>query len=78
VLKAGGEIETKQENIHEWHELGEGGPGFQLMTGRNCCSNIFLFIFISIICIIKFSVYLFSKLVLSIRAIFASLIQIIC
>jgi hypothetical protein len=30
VLRAAGEIETTQENIQDWLELGEGDPGFHL------------------------------------------------
>jgi hypothetical protein len=32
VLRAAGETETTQENIHDWFELDEGDPGFQLLT----------------------------------------------
>jgi hypothetical protein len=46
-LRAVGETETTEENIQDWLELDEGDPRFQLLTGRNCCSDIFLFIFIS-------------------------------
>jgi hypothetical protein len=41
VLRAAGETETTQENIEDWLELDEGDPGFQLLTGRNRCSDIF-------------------------------------
>jgi hypothetical protein len=32
VLRAAGETDTTQENIQDWLELDEGGPGFQLLT----------------------------------------------
>jgi uncharacterized protein YehS (DUF1456 family) len=32
VLRAAGETETTQENIQDWLQLDEGGPGFQLLT----------------------------------------------
>jgi hypothetical protein len=70
VLRAAGETETMQENIQDWLELDEKDTGFQLLTGRNCCSDIFLFIFISTTYIIKFPIYLFSDFFLSFRAIF--------
>jgi hypothetical protein len=41
VLRAAGETETRQENIQHWLELDDGGPAVQLLTGRNCCSDIF-------------------------------------
>jgi hypothetical protein len=40
VLREAGETETGQENIQD-PELDEGDPGFQLLTGRNYCSDIF-------------------------------------
>jgi hypothetical protein len=57
VFKAAREIETTQENVQDWLELDEGD-----------CSNIFVFIFISTNCIIKFSIYLASECFLSCRA----------
>jgi hypothetical protein len=63
VLRAAGEIETTQENIQDWLELGEGDPGFQLLTEEEIAAvMLFLFIFISTTYIIKFSIYLFSNL----------------
>jgi hypothetical protein len=47
VLRAAGETETTQGNIQDWLQLDEVDPGFQFQTGRNCCSDIFLFIFVS-------------------------------
>jgi hypothetical protein len=32
VLRAAGEIETMEENIEDWLELGEGGRGFKLLA----------------------------------------------
>jgi hypothetical protein len=32
VLRAAGETETTQDNIQDWLQLGEGDPGFQLLT----------------------------------------------
>jgi hypothetical protein len=32
VLRAAEETETTQENIHDWLELDEGDPGFQLLV----------------------------------------------
>jgi hypothetical protein len=46
VLRVAEETETTQENIQDWLELDKGDPGFQLLTGRNCCSDIsYLFVF---------------------------------
>jgi hypothetical protein len=42
VLRAAGETETTQENIRDWLKLDEA-----LDRGKNCCSDIFLFIFTS-------------------------------
>jgi hypothetical protein len=47
VLRAAGETETMQENIQDWLELDEGDPGFQLLTGGNCCSDTFFYLFSS-------------------------------
>jgi hypothetical protein len=69
LLRAAGEIGTTQENIHDWLELDEENPGFQLLTEEETDPVIF-FIFISTICIIKLFSYLFST-VFSFRAIFA-------
>jgi hypothetical protein len=62
VLRAAGETETTQDNIQDWLELDEGDPGFQLVTKEEIAAAIyFLFIFISIINIIKFFIYLLYK-----------------
>jgi hypothetical protein len=62
---AAGETETTQENIQDWIKLDEGDPGFQLLTEKEIAAVIFSFIyFINTTCIIKFSVYLFSKVFL--------------
>jgi hypothetical protein len=60
VLRANVETEATQENIQHQHELDEGDPGFQLLTGSNFCSDVFVFIFISTAYVTKFSIYLFS------------------
>jgi hypothetical protein len=44
VLRVTAMIENTQENIHDWLELDEGTSAST--GGRNCCSDIFLFIFI--------------------------------
>jgi hypothetical protein len=59
VLRVAGETETTQENIQDWLQLDEGDPGFQLLTGRNCCSDIFIYFHQHYI--IKFPINLFSK-----------------
>jgi hypothetical protein len=40
VLRAAGETETKQENIQDWLELDEGGPGFQLLTEEEIAADV--------------------------------------
>jgi hypothetical protein len=37
-----GATETTQENIQDWLELGEGDPGFQLLTEEEISAVIFL------------------------------------
>jgi hypothetical protein len=60
VLRAAGETETTQENIQDWLQLDGGDPGFQLLTEQEIAAVIFfLFTFIGITYIIKFSIYLF-------------------
>jgi hypothetical protein len=59
VLRAAGETETAQGNIQDWLQLDEGNSGFQLLTGRNCCSDA-LFIFIGTTYIIQFLFIYFS------------------
>jgi hypothetical protein len=54
VLRAAGETETTQENIHVWLQLGEGDPGFQLLTKEEIAPVIYILISISIAYIIKF------------------------
>jgi hypothetical protein len=62
VLRSAGETEITQENVQDGLELDEGDLGFQLLTEEEIFAVIFfLFIFISAIYIIKFSIYLFSK-----------------
>jgi hypothetical protein len=43
VLRAAGETETTQD----WLQLDEGDPEFQILTGRNCSSDIFFCLFSS-------------------------------
>jgi hypothetical protein len=47
VLRAAGETETTQENIHDRLELDEGDPGFQLLTEEKIAAAIFLYLFSS-------------------------------
>jgi hypothetical protein len=43
------ETEVTQEKIRDWFELGEGDPGFQLLTEEETAASILLLlIFISI------------------------------
>jgi hypothetical protein len=67
VLRAAGETESTQENIQDWLQLHERDPGFQLLTGRSCCSGIFLYISI-ITTYITFFIYFFSDFFLSFLA----------
>jgi hypothetical protein len=41
VLRAAGESETTQENIQDWLELDEGGPGYQPLTEEEITILIF-------------------------------------
>jgi hypothetical protein len=45
VLRAAGETETTQENIQNWLGLGEGDPGFQLLTEKEIAAVIFFVYF---------------------------------
>jgi hypothetical protein len=36
-----------QESIQDWLELGEGDPGFQLLTGEQIAAVIFFYLFSS-------------------------------
>jgi hypothetical protein len=47
VLRAAGGTETTQENIHDWLQLDEGGPGFQLPTEGEIGTVIFFYLFLS-------------------------------
>jgi hypothetical protein len=40
VLRAAGETETTQENIHDWLYLDKGDPGFQLMTDLEIAADV--------------------------------------
>jgi hypothetical protein len=69
VLRAAGETKTTQENILDWLQLDEEDPGLQLLSEEEIAKVIF-FICVSTTFMIKFSIYLFSKLSLAFRAIF--------
>jgi hypothetical protein len=43
VLTAAGETETIQENIQDWFQLDEGGPGIQLLTEEEIAAVIYFF-----------------------------------
>jgi hypothetical protein len=43
VSRAAGETETTQENIRDWLQLGEGDPGFQLLTEEEIAGVIFFY-----------------------------------
>jgi hypothetical protein len=43
VLRTTEDTETKQENTHDWLEIDEGGPGFQLLTEEEIDAVVFLF-----------------------------------
>jgi hypothetical protein len=58
VLKAAGETETTQENIQDWLQLGEKGPGFQLLIEGEIAAVIFSIFLIGTTYIIKLSIYL--------------------
>jgi hypothetical protein len=63
VLRAAGETETTQENIQDWLELGEGDPGFRLLTEEEMATVIFIFYLFSSALphiLLNFSIYLFS------------------
>jgi hypothetical protein len=45
VLRADGETEPRQENIQDWLELDEGGPGFQLLTEEEIAAVIYFYLF---------------------------------
>jgi hypothetical protein len=76
VLRAAGETETTQENIHDWLELDEGDPGFHFLTEKEIAADFFfhehyLYYYIPI--------YLFSKIFFCLLGLsVASLIRIIC
>jgi hypothetical protein len=46
VLRAAGETETAQENIQNWLQLDEGGPGFQLLTEEETAAVIYIFFYL--------------------------------
>jgi hypothetical protein len=45
VLKAAGETETSQENIHDWLQLDERDPGLQALTEEETEAVIFFIYF---------------------------------
>jgi hypothetical protein len=45
VLRAAGENEPMQENFHDWLELDEGDPGFQLLVFLNKGFTVVFFIY---------------------------------
>jgi hypothetical protein len=45
VLRAAGETETTPENIQDWIELVEGGPGDQLLTLEEIAAIFFFFVY---------------------------------
>jgi hypothetical protein len=61
VLRAAGENETTQENTQDWLQLDEGDSIFQLLTGLNCCSDIFYLFSSALPVLLNFPIYLFSK-----------------
>jgi hypothetical protein len=77
VLRAPGETEPTHENIQGWLELDEGDPGFQLLTDRNCCSDIFYLFSSALPVLLNFPFICFIICFILIGLPFASLIQII-
>jgi hypothetical protein len=57
MLRAAGETETTQENIQDWLQLGEGDPGFQLLTEREIAEVIFFLLFIFFITTYIYSIF---------------------
>jgi hypothetical protein len=66
-LRADGETETTQENIHDWLHLDEGDSVFQLLTGEEISAVIFFYLFSStlyilinfpFICFVSFFLFL--------------------
>jgi hypothetical protein len=47
VLRAAGETATTKENIQDWLELDEGGPGYQLLAEEEIAAVKFLYLFSS-------------------------------
>jgi hypothetical protein len=45
VLRAAAETETTQEKIQNWLQLGEGHPGFQLLTEGEIAAVILFLIY---------------------------------
>jgi hypothetical protein len=57
MLRTAGETETTRQNIQDCLKLHEGDPGFQRLTEAETAADIV----ISTACIIKLSIYSFSK-----------------
>jgi hypothetical protein len=79
LLRTAGETETMQEDIQDCVELGEGDPGFQLLTEEEIAAVIFFYLFSSALhVLLNFSIYLFSEFFFCLLGVyFASLIWII-
>jgi hypothetical protein len=46
LWRAAGETETTQENIQDWLELDEEGPGFQLLTEEEIAAVIYTYLYL--------------------------------
>jgi hypothetical protein len=72
VLRADGETETTQENAHDWFELDEGDPGFQLLF--SLCSDIYFFSFSSVLPVLLHFLFICFLRFYPLKLCFASLI----
>jgi hypothetical protein len=61
LLGAAGETETARGNIQDWLQLREGDPQLELLVEEGVAVVMYS-VFICTAYIIKFSIYLFSKL----------------
>jgi hypothetical protein len=76
VLRAAGETETAQGNVPRLASAGRRRPWTSASDrGRNCCSNIVLFVFIYTHYVIEFSIYFVSLLLIFLLFSFFSLIN---
>jgi hypothetical protein len=64
-----GETETTQENIQDWLEMGEGDPGFQLLSKEEIAAVTFFYLFSSALPTLLNLLFIFLSF-LSFRAIF--------